>query len=324
MRNLDREAAIWELFTSPNFFELAAEEFEEMMRWFRGQATSSQVTNFGRNNQIFDTFNRRGHNFRRGAELARLGDYSLAWETAECIPGDMRGMMDQPLHSWMTEAEYDEFNGDRIGRLTAYASAIGCALNNALWGAKSYDNPIPDWPESINDDGGFPGDKIAQSYDADVRWYKGTLPWNLPDPLPEYTVDRTIGCNSGDEVPWTGVWYPKTGLEHHSLTFAIKGQRMQPAYRVVKTTEELRTETYMFPPPETLAVPTIWYPLIPQPRENEAEKEVWAKAGQPCPKAGVWQPTDPGAAQRVYSAGEPMASLGSAYGITVWRWVAER
>jgi hypothetical protein len=33
---------------------------------------------------------------------------------------------------------------------------------------------------------------------------------------------------------------------------------------------------------------------------------------------------EPGAAQRHYAANETMVNLGSAYGITVWRWVADR
>jgi hypothetical protein len=324
MRDIHREAAIWYLFTSPDFFELAAQEYDETMKWFGTLAISRQVANFGRNNQVFDTFKKRAQNFRRAAELARLGDYNLAWDTAECIGGDMRGIMEQPLHSWMTEAEYREFNEVRTSRLMKYGDRISSALQNALWGWESYNNPLPSWPGSINDDGGFPGDRIVQTYESNVRWYKDPLPWGLPDPLPHYVIDRSIACQTGEEVPWTGVWYPSTGLEKHSLTFAIKGMRMQPAYRVVKTTEELRTESYMFPPPETLAVPTTWHPLIPLPAENDANTEIWAKAGQPCPKAGVWQPTDPGAAQRTYSAGETMTNLGSAYGITVWRWVAER
>lgn len=99
---------------------------------------------------------------------------------------------------------------------------------------------------------------------------------------------------------------------------------MQPVYRVIKTTEELRTDEYMFPQPETVAVETIWHPITPDAQIIGSPKEIWSKEGEPCPKAGVWQPTDPGAAPRSYKAGEPMASLGSAFGLTVWRWIAER
>jgi hypothetical protein len=166
------------------------------MEWFGTLAISAQVTNFGRNNQIYDKFRKRAYDFRRGAELAKLGDYKLVWDVSDYIRGDVRGMMEQPLHSWMSE--------------------------------------------------------------------------------------------------------------------------------VIKTAEELKTKDNMFPSPETVAVATTWHPLIPSGRPAATNEELYAKAGEPCPRAGIWQPMEPGAAQRSYAVGETMANLGSAYGITVWRWIAER
>lgn len=324
MRNLQLEAAIWYLFTSSEFFEDAARECEETMGWFGTLAISRQVANFGRNNQIFDEFKQRARDFRRAAELARFGDYQLAWDTASCISGDARGMLEQPLHSWMTEAEYEELNGVRISRLLAYAGLIESALNNAMTGSESFLDPDLDCPDRGDDDDGFPGEAIVNWYNNYVNWSKGPLFSKLTEPLQVYLVDTSVACHTGDEVPWTGVWYPSTGLEKYSLTFAIKGLRMQPAYRVVKTTEELRTEDYMFPPPETVAIATTWHPVIHTGRQAEMNEELWAKAGACCPKPGIWQPTDPGATQRTYQAGEAMANLGSPFGLTVWRWVADR
>lgn len=324
MRNLHLEAAIWNLFTSIEFFEAAARECEETMKWFGTLAISRQTANFGRNNQIYDSFKRWAGDFKRGVELAKLGDYKLVWETAEHISGDIRGIMEQSLHSWMTEAEYQEFSRVRISRLLTYASQIARALNNAMIKGETFFRPNPDCPERRNDDDGFPGEKIVDVYKSYIGWYKDPLFWNIPDPLPEYVVDRSIACYTGDEVSQTGVWYPATGLERHSLTFAIKGFRMQPVFQVIKTTDELRTEECMFPSPETIAVATTWHPVIPSGRHVEPDRELQAKAGQPCPKAGIWQPMEPGAAARAYETDEPMMNLGSAYGLTVWRWVSDR
>jgi hypothetical protein len=254
MRNLKLEAAIWYLFTSTEFFEAAAQECEETMEWFGTLAISRQVANFGRNNQIFDQFKQWASNFRRGAELARIGDYQPIWDKAGYVSGDVRGMMEQPLHSWMTEAEYREFASVRVSRVMAYAGQIESALNNAMAGAESFFNPNPDCPERSDDDDGFPGDEIVKWHNAYVDFYEKPLFWNLPDPLPEYVIDTSIACRTGDEVPWTGVWYPSTGLDKQSLTFAIKGLRMQPAYRVTKTKEELKAEGILCPTPETVAV----------------------------------------------------------------------
>lgn len=323
MRNLNLEAALWYRFTSTEFFEAAARECELTTKWFGTLAISRQVANFGRNNQIFDTFKALARDFRRGAELARLGDYRLIWDTARCVRGDVRGMMEQPLHSWMTETEYQEFNV-KIDRLSTYAGRIKSALHNAMVGAEGFFNPNPNCPERSNDDEGFPGNEIVQWYDEYVDFYNEPFFWKLLDPVPEYVINTSIACRTGEEVPWTGVWYPITGLEKHSLTYAIKGMRMQPVYRVTKTAEELEAEGVLLPTPETVALATTWHQVIPSGRDASTSQTLWSKAGEPCPKAGIWQPTDPGAAQRTYAVGETMGNLGSAFGLTVWRWVADR
>lgn len=74
MRHLDSEAAIWHLFTSQGFLEAAARECEDTMGWFGTLVISSGVPGFGRNNEIFDTFKAFARDFRRGTELAKLGD----------------------------------------------------------------------------------------------------------------------------------------------------------------------------------------------------------------------------------------------------------
>lgn len=77
MRNINLEAAIWNLFTSFEFFEAAGRECETTMQWMGSLAVSKGVANFGRNNQIFDVFKKLARDFERGTELARLGDYEL-------------------------------------------------------------------------------------------------------------------------------------------------------------------------------------------------------------------------------------------------------
>lgn len=324
MRNLNFEAAIWHLFTSTGFYEAAAQECDETMEWFGTLAISRRVTGLGRSNQIFDAFKSLARDLRRGAELAKLGDYRLIWDTADSVRGDVRGMLEQPLNSWMTAAEYTEFNEIRISRLMTFARQITRALNNAMVKGESFFNLNPNCPERRDDDDGFPGDEIVRVYNSNVSWYKEPSFWKLPAPLPESVIDTSIVCSTGDEVPWTGVWYPNTGLENHSLTFAIKGLRMQPAFRVIKTREELKAEGILCPTAETVAIATTWHPVIPSDTPPETKKDLWSKAGELCPKAGIWQPTDPGASQRAYAKGETMADLRSAFGLTVWRWIADR
>lgn len=323
MRNLNKEATIWYLFTSTDFFEDAAKECDATIEWFGTLAVSRNVANFGRNNQIFDKIKSIGRDFRRGAELARLGDYKLVWDKALCVPGDVRGMLEQPLHSWMGDAEYNEFFDQRIERVATYARKIQRGLHNALVGAQIFYYPDPDYPDLKNDDDGFPGAEIVESYQRSANWFKEPIFEALPDPLPDYVIDRSVKCQTGDEVPWTGVWYPAAGLENRSLTFAIKGMRMQPAFRIIKTTDERNAEGGFFTTPETVAEEAVWHPVIASGNEKGSEA-LWAKAGDACPRAGVWQPADVNVSERVFDAGETMPNLGSAYGLTIWQWLRER
>ena len=328
MRNLHREAAIWNLFTSPAFFEAAAQECDNTMAWFGTLAVARDVADFGRNNQIFDTFKTLARDFRRTADMAKLGDYRPIWRQAGSVRGDVRGMMDQPLHGWMTKAEYEEFGNVRISILLTYARIIDRSLHNAMVGADSFLSPNPDCPERSDEDDAFPGVSIIQSYQSYIDQFDSPTFPDIPHPLPEYVVDRSIACRTGDEVPWTGVWIPSTGTDRTSLTFAAKGARMQPVYKILKTREELKQESedpeMIFYSPQTVAVAATWHPFVLSGRLAEQEEELRAKAGEPCPKAGIWQPMESGAAQRRYEAGQPMGNLGSAYGITVWRWMADR
>lgn len=322
MRNLSLEAAIWYLFTSPDFIGDAAKECEATMNWFGTLAVSRQVTGLGRNNQIFEKMKTIARDFSRSAELAKLDEYGLAWNTAICIRGDMRGILEQPLRSWMTEAEYNEFFIPRIDRISDCARQIRRALHNAFVGAQSFYHPDPDHPDRRNDDDGYPGNEIASVYQQSMTWYKEPIFRALPSPLPNYAVDKSVECRTGDEVPWTGVWCPMLGIENRSLTFAVKGGRMQPSYRVIKTVDERNAGGEFFTTPETIAEEIVWNPVVALKNETK-DNELWAKAGEICPKAGIWQAGDVTAFERVYSTGETMTNLGSAYGLTVWRWLRE-
>lgn len=324
MRNLNLEAAIWYFFTSPEFYEMAAAECENTMRWFGNLAISRGVVNYGRNNQVYDAFKEAARDFRRGAEMARLDNYSVAQNAADGISSDIRGMMEQPFQSWMTPEEYKEFESSRISNILAYEAMVKHGLNNAMTGADSFYHPDKDYPEISDRDDGFPDREIVKWYENYTDQEHYSLRWHLPDPLPQYVIDTSCSCKTGDEVPWTGVWYPETGLERHSLTFAIKGLRMQPVYQVVKTMEELRIEQNdpWIWEHETKAVATIWHPVIPLPQLLQANDGVLrVKAGEPCPQTGIWQSLDMKGEKRSFKQGDVMPDLASAYGFTVWQYM---
>lgn len=324
MRSLELETALWHRFTSKDFYLAAASESEEITRWFGTLAISKGVANLGCNNQVFDTFKNLANTIKAGASMAELGQYRPVMNAVRGLGGDIKGLMDQPLRSWMTAAEFDEFNNVKLCRLLTLTGLIRRALTNALLGAESYFNPHPDYPERREDDDGFPGGEIIDIYAENNGWKFDQTFWSLPQPLPSAVVNENVRCATGEEVPSTGVWYPSVGLERHSLTFAIKGRPMQAAYRVLKTRKELKAQGFFLPVAETTAVATIWHPIVTSGRPDRSEKALWTKAGEQCPRAGLWRPTDPGAAPRKYELGEKMVQLNSPHGITVWSWVEDR
>lgn len=51
------------------------------------------------------------------------------------------------------------------------------------------------------------------------------------------------------------------------------------------------------------------------------QNELRAKAGDPCPKAGMWQSLDVDATRKRFELEQPMPDLNSAYGLTVWFFI---
>jgi hypothetical protein len=172
---------------------------------------------------------------------------------------------------WIFSAE------GRLNRLERFAGCIAHALNNAITAADSFLSPNPEYPERSNDDLGY---------------YDEPLYLKLFDPVPECVIDRSVSCQTGDEVPWTGRWYPETGLEAHSLAFAIKGLGMQPVFRITKTVEELDRENpdCYFGHLETIAIATTWHPVIPSGRLMYAAARERSKANsiQPALTPCLW------------------------------------
>jgi hypothetical protein len=322
MRDLNLEASIWYLFTSPEFFEAAALECEAIIKW---KIEFAAKRKFSPDPEEIERFTKNANEFRRGAELAALGDYEAIWNLSRWFYSQVRSMIEQsPDNWWMTEEQRWIFSAEgRLDRLEKFASRIGNALNNALTKAESFSKP--ERTKRSDDDDGYPGDSIVGRYKDLLRHYDASFYPKLFDPVPECVIDHSVSCRTGDEVPWTGVWYPETGLENHSLTFAIKGLRMQPVFRITKSIEELKREnpgTYSGKP-ETIAVATTWHPVIPSGRTVYAEprEKLQANVLQPVIKPGLWLPTKPVLTERTQEENKKTARPGTTFGFNIWRWL---
>jgi hypothetical protein len=325
MRDLNREACIWYLFTSPEFFEAAALECESIIKW---EIEFAAKRKFSPNPEEIERFIKKADEFRHGAELATSGDYEAIWNVSRWFYSTVRGMIEtSPDNWWMTEEQWRLFGAEgRLDRLKKIATLIGDALNNALTKANSFSKP--ERSERSDDDDGYPGDSIISSYEDLLHHYDASFYPKLFDPLPECVIDHSVSCRTGDEVPWTGVWYPETGLERHSLTFSIKGLKMQPVFRITKSVEELKRENpdEFFYQPETIAVATTWHPVIPSGPTVYAEPRERLKLNAPqrAVKPGRWLPTEPILVERTQEEKKKAVKPGTTFAFNIWRWLRNR
>lgn len=329
MRNIDKEAWLWQFFTSPQFYEQAAQACDAVADYFASLALAKGMGNYGRNNQIYDAYRENARDFRRGAEFTQHDEYSVANNAAVGVNSTGRGIAVNlwPFH-WMDEKELAEFTrlDDRAG---GYANFVEYALQNGLTGGDKYLDKDSHEPEILNQDDGFPGDRIIEEFDFYNQ--ECGYGWTIPDPLPHYTVDRTRPCKTTETVPWTGVWLPETGLEQHSLTFAIKGKPMQPVYRIEKTAEEVEAlqeqgvEFKYLPTGQPLckAIETTWYPLVPEeaPAKLSSSERLRALPNDVVPKTGSWwSPAfHEAGGVRHFQQGERFpATAMTSYGAVIW------
>lgn len=324
-RDLNLEASLWYFFTSPEFYEMAAKECEDLRDMFSGAAKVHGKTTYKRNGQIHDAFNTAARNFKRGAGFARLEEYNVIYDAAGSVQSDIRGMTQWSSPDvWMDDAEREAFHRG-TGRVLVYHELIQHSLANGLKGGAKYISPTNVYKDRDN---GFRDSSIISKFAFYNTYYD--FGWQVPSPLPQYKVDKSISVKTTELCPITGAWYPVVGLERHSLVFGIKGYPMPAAFFCDKTMEELSAESkdgeVFTSDIETIAVDTTWHPVKLVEPANDSEtpiKLMRCNGGEPCPGNGYWwTPAKPGAG-REFKQGEIMPKFQSDYGATIWQWSSD-
>lgn len=323
-RDLNLEAWLWYFFTSPEFYEMGAQECEEMRDSFGGVAVTNGKTTYKRNGQIYDAFDTAARNFRRGIDFVRHEEYNVIYDAAQAVASDIRGMTQwSSPDAWMAPNEGKEFHR-RTGRILVFQELIDKSLFNGLKKGLEY---IDEDDLNSDSDDGFCDSSII----SDFKYYNTEYNLNaeIPSPVPHFEIDQSISIKTTEVCPWTGVWYPETGLERHSLVFAIKGYPMPPTFCCDKTMEELAAESAngdaFSSDIETTAVETTWHPvkLATENSKNVTTltEKLRCEANQPCPKTGYWSTPAKLGSRRPFNQGETMPDFpNSTYGVTIWMW----
>lgn len=328
MRDLNREAWFLYTVTSQEWFEQAAQACYDFAETFNTLLTEHGLHGAARLDYWVQKYVDYAKRIRQCAELVRAGDdYMPMYDVCKVAPSDYRGMVEQPL-GWMTENQKAEWERafERVGTFCGFTAQ---ALENArvaggMWiDLKNRVSTAVDSEERrlLDRDDGFAGDltdAIAMLQErAGLLWV---------DNFPKYSIDQTRVCRAGDTCPWTGVWIPEQGLESHSLTFAIEGRPMQPAYEVVEMKEDRNFEGLFYP--ITKARDTAWHPVVPstQSTGDEAPRTRRnVRAGQLCPDTGWWFTPAKSDSRYHFNKSDVFPVIeASEYGATLWQWCPDQ
>lgn len=224
-------------------------------------------------------------------------------------------------------------------------AALGraCGISGSVRGQRDY---WADWMDEVEPGATaryyellFKADDLADPIDrtASGIWSPGSLtieypevikePLNPPATWPSYRLNPNIRIRSGERTPQTGIYLPDA--DHGFPTLLVKSDDpldgeankalvvIDPSvsedreYRPVLWTlvERVADESDIASTPTLAASAQVNNGILR------------AKAGEPCPRAGVWKSIDAKGISRTYKDGEPMADLSSSYGLTIWQWI---
>ena len=347
-RNFGREVWCWRHRTSEVFFRGAVNACAAVRDFFKSETLGRGAANFGRNNQIYDSWARHARELEQAIEFTKYDDFQPIRDAASDVTSTNRGVNQWVYMGWLgeAEAEYNRLAEIAEGYAKNIMSTLQCGLvGGAYWLKEAANDP----PERRNDPLGLAEDAVTVFLQE--RDYRGKTPeenyphlraYPVPEVFPHYAPDRSRPCKTGETVPWTGVWYPDGDIEKDrlNLTFAIAGRPMTPVWRLVKTDKEVEQDLLKLPgytkdefgllynekgelvtPFDQYEItPITWYPM----REVQVEKRPFVmrvEGGEPCPREGHWWSPANQSKGRVFKKGEIMPIVESTeYGICYWLW----
>ncbi|PLK47297.1 hypothetical protein [Uliginosibacterium sp. TH139] len=317
-RNLSREAHLWYTITSPEYMDRAQSYLQDAFFIFsrRSQAHPfiadyKPVSYWG---GVMENLLQTYPNARALLEQGNFDAMIAFGGGLEDIPRGLR----EGVTTWLEQDQslfFSQLN-NAYGVCSEFWSAI---QNSQMYTSDGYKTHTKDWRICVPEDMGFGGGDIA-------RYHEDSAYIERPTEIPEYAVDKSISCKTGEIVPWTGVWVPATGMGTAALAFARQGiQIMQPAYEVTFEDPEDGSQVFEL-------VETTWHPVrptghmvpLPPPEPDESEDEdsdrLRCPAGQSCPQTGYWMTPAKEDSRRMFKQGEVMPDLDSNYGATIWQW----
>lgn len=305
-RDLNREAFLWYTLTSPDYLDQAFEQLRQVDAFLKDQVKAHPTAKDfgpaaywgGMITQLLDTYPNARAMLAHG-EFATMREWCIQAGSID------RGFREQAM--WMSKDDFVQFL-DLIDEASSVASNYIRAIEMIdTFSGENFLDGTDHW-SAIDQDQGFPGANILLKLD-----------YLHADHIPEYSIDSSLACRSGDIVPWTGVWIPADGIGTAALAFARQGQLMQPKYPVTHVDE------YGYE--HTKPVETYWHPVKPTGRMLPVNSDappgdpLRVPAGKSATQSGYWFTPAKQGSRRHFKRGEVFPEVeGNSYGATFWQW----
>lgn len=305
-RDLNKEAFLWYSLTSPEYLDRAfkrLEKADEFLKELKGAHPLAR--DFGPATYWGGVIEQLLESYPNVRAMLSHGEFGAAirW----CIKtGDIgRGFREQGM--WMNKDQFISLLGKIDSSSEICADFLRATAMTMYFSSQGILSGEEKWTEYDRDDG-----------------YRGSSILDLEEPLaglsqiPEYSIDLSLSCRTGQTVPWTGVWVPANDMGTAALAFARQGQIMQPKYPITHVDED----DYEY----TTPIETAWHPVKPTGRMislNEPTEMTTGRipAGESATQTGYWFTPAKECSRRYFKQGETFPQIeGSSYGATFWQW----
>jgi hypothetical protein len=304
-RNLNKEAGLWYVITSPEYLQQAHDILCDAINFLRVRAESHEfIMQYPPVPHWLGVMDYLVSTFSNAKVMLEHQDYSamLSWtRRVEDIP---RGISESEM-GWLPRKQELDLMSKLNSAFVVCSNFSFALVMSGYFSVEKIVSGEVDWKEWYPEDHGYVGDSIM---------LLGEL---YPSAAPEYVVDDIVTCDTGQVVPWTGVWVPITGMGTSALAFARQGQLMQPAYEIVSKDEETGAK-------KMRPVETSWHPVRPTGLLLGAVVQDVPRrvpAGQYCPLAGWWYTPAKADSRCYFKHSEMFPKIeDSDYGETFWLW----
>lgn len=305
-RDLNKEAFLWYTLTSPEYMDRSYAKLTEAAEFLRQQIKQyEEVNRYPPVPRWLGEMEKLEASYADARARLAHGDYGTMAEWAGALKNIPRGFS-EAIMTWMDDGALRHFE-EVLDRAYSLASGYMRAIQMSML---YFSDPRE---QRIKKDQGFAGASIS----LPLRWE--TFFADVTE-IPEYSVDVSLSCTTGERVPWTGIWIPNHGPGSAALAFARQNQFMQPAYEVFPDEQYPDFD-------QTRPVDVTWYPLRPTGRMvpvsdgAAANDPMRVPAGKPATRNGYWHTPAKQNSRRYFKQGDVFPEIeGSSYGATFWQW----